>query len=168
MRAENKVHERHVQAARQRTGQNGDFSQLPDSLHLRRADDDPFEYFPYLERIMAGVRKYPYAALGAMIAIAGVIIAAVVTLAVSLFTGMFLMYGQLRETTAKQEQIQSTLMAIQKQQTDDMNAVRAYESNVSRRTEFIVGLMTPANQRSVAEYDRGNPKLDLPNTQRKD
>jgi hypothetical protein len=151
----NSVNARRLSNIQKRHGGNGP---LEDSVA------EPDTPFPYLEDVMAAARKHPYAALGAMIGVAGIVVAAIVTVAVSVFTGMFLMYGTMKETTTNQIQIQQSLIAIQKQQTDDMNAVRAYESNISRRTEFIVGLMTPQQQKSVAEYDAVNPRIELPNT----
>lgn len=124
----------------------------------------PDEPFPYLEDAMVIARKYPYSALGVMIGIATIIVAALVTVAVSVFTGMFLMYGTMRETTANQIQIQQSLVVIQKQQTDDMNAVRAYSSNNARRTEFIVAMLSPEGQRRISEWDKSNPQPELPGT----
>ena len=152
------VNVRRIEQARERAGVTSDLEQLQDTL-LRPQDA---ESFPYLENLMAAARKYPYAALGAMITVAGIVIAAIVTVAVSVFTGMFLMYGTMKETTTNQIQIQNALIAIQKQQTDDGNAIRAYESNRARRTEFIVGLMSPENQKAIAQWDAVNPAPELP------
>src|SRR5262249_21137746 len=122
--------------------------------------------FPYVEDIMSVARKYPYAALGAMISIAGIIIGALVTIAISIFIGMFAMYGEMKATTANQVAIQAALGAIQKQQTDDMNAVRAYASNNARRTEYIVAMLSPEGQRRIAQWDHDNPQPELPGVKR--
>lgn len=153
------VHQRTLRAAR-RTG-TGERQQDSLDWPVDKAEPEQ-DAFPYLEQMSVAARKHPYAALGAMIAVAGIIVAAIVTMAVAVFTGMFMMYGTMRETTANQVQIQQSLMAIQKQQTDDMNAVRAYASNNARRNEFIVGLLSRQSQAAIAEWDRANPRPELP------
>jgi len=113
---------------------------------------------------LSAAKQYPYAAIGVMISIAGIVMAAVTVLAVSVIGGMFLMYGEMKQNTATMKENQATMVQIlNKQQTienrqiDDGNIMRAYEAANGKRIEFMVGLMSPDKQRAMNQYNQANP-----------
>lgn len=163
------VHE-HTIDARRRIGINGKLQAISHSSEAKQ--DQPDSPFPYLETIVAAAKKYPYAAVGVMISIAAVVISAVTVLSVSVIGGMFLMYGEMRQNTATMRENQATMLQIlNKQQTienrqiDAGNIMRAYEAANGKRVEFMVGLMSPGQQRAMNAYNRSNP---MPNATSKE
>jgi hypothetical protein len=141
----------------------GIFSPMQSQLQAETPSGfDPDEPFPYLEDAMVAIRKYPYAALGAMISIAAVVISAVTVLAVSVIGGMFLMYGQMKETTATQALLLTRFEQFDQQHRSDYNALRAYASADLSRTNFLVGLMSAEKQEQANSYDRTHPMPLLP------
>lgn len=132
-------------------------------------DDEILSAFPFLENIRVATRKHPYAVIAAIVTAAVSVIGAIIGAVVFVAVAGFQMYGTQQATLARIDsllnqntELRQELSIIRKQQTDDMNAVRAYASNDARRTEFIVGLMTPTQQRAVSQFDRSNPRLELP------
>lgn len=125
-------------------------------------DLEPDTPFPYLETIVTAAKRYPHAALAAMISIASVVIAAVTVLAVSVIGGMFLMYGEMRQNTALMGDILKKQQVIETRQLDDGKVMRAYESANGKRIEFVVGLMTKEQQQRMNEYDRTHPAPLMP------
>lgn len=113
---------------------------------------------------MVAAKRHPYAMLTAMISVAGLVIVAVTTLAVSIITGMLLMYGQMRENTAEVRSNTALMVTILKKQdsieaaqTAQGNAIRAYEAANGNRLGIIVGLMSPSSQRAYTAYSQANP-----------
>ena len=131
---------------------------LHDLLHIPRPD----EPFPYLEKLVVAVKKYPYTAIGVMISIAAVIISAVTVLAVSIIGGMFLMYGEMKENTALMQEIKANQKAIEERQLDDGKVMRAYEAANGKRIEFVVGMLNKEAQEKVNQYDRAHPSPLMP------
>lgn len=164
MRNEQVVNERRADF-RERQRSNGANIRWPQASQ----DDDILSAFPFLENIRVATRKHPYAVIAAIVTAAVSVISAIVGAIVFVAIAGFQMYGTQQATLTRVDtllnqnsELRQEVAAMRKQQTDDMNAVRAYASNDARRTEFIVGLMTPTQQRAVAQYDRGNPRLELP------
>lgn len=113
---------------------------------------------------MTVAQKYPYAAIGVMISIAALVISAVTVLSVSVIGGMFLMYGEMRQNTATMKENQATMVQIlnkqqiiENRQIDDGKVMRAYEAANGKQNEFMIGLMSRDNQRTMFEYKRANP-----------
>lgn len=151
---------RHAQGAGKRNGSTGELSDL-EREYSQIKPDSPF---PYLETIVTAAKKYPHAALAAMISVAALVISAVTVLAVSIIGGMFLMYGEMRQNTATMRENQATMVQIlNKQQTIENrqieagNIMRAYEAANGKRIEFIVGMMSPNQQRAINAYNKSNP-----------
>lgn len=111
---------------------------------------------------MTLAKRNPYALIGIMIAIAGIVVAAVVTLAVSVVGGMFIMYGTMRENTVLMGSILKKQETIEHRQLDDGKVMRAYESANGKRIEFIVALQSKENQRLINEYDAAHPMPTMP------
>ena len=127
--------------------------------HAPKKPDWPY---PILEKVFMAVKDYPYAALGVMIGIASIVIAAVTVLAVSIIGGMFLMYGEMRQNTALMGDILKKQQTIETRQLDDGKVMRAYEAANGKRIEFMVGLMSPVQRREMNEYDRAHPNNGMP------
>lgn len=106
-------------------------------------------------------KKNPYAMLSVIVGIAAIITAAIVTLSISIIGAVFIMYGTMNRMQEQQAGILKELSAIQAQQKDDGNAMRAYEAANGKRIEFVVGLMSPQQQSRMNEYDRTHP-IPLP------
>lgn len=144
--------------------------QLRTSENQEGETDNPIlTAMPFLETLPVTIKKHPYAVIAAIVTAAVSVIGAIIGAVVFVAVAGFQMYGTQQATLTRIEallnqntELRQEVAAMRKQQTDDMNAVRAYASNDSRRTEFIVGLMTPTQQRSVAQFDRSNPRLELP------
>lgn len=129
--------------------------------------DQPDEPFPYLEKMTVVVKKHPYAAIGAMISIAAIVISAITVISVSIGGGMFLMYGEMNRNTALMQQILTKQEVIETRQLDDGKVMRAYEAANGKRIEFMVGLMTKEQQERMNNYDRIHPSPLMP-LERKD
>lgn len=162
------VNARYIDNARARSRQSDDLESDAGGF-VRYDQDDPILTLPIVEAVTVTAKKHPYAVIAAIVTAAVTVISTIVGAIVFVAVGAFTMYGTQRETLTELKalrqdytEVSTRLSAIQKQQTDDMNAVRAYASNDSRRTEFIVGLMTPTQQRAVNQFDRANPRLELP------
>ena len=112
---------------------------------------------------MVAVKKYPYAALGAMIAIASLVIAAVVTVGVAMFTGVFLMYGTMRDIQAKQQ----TTIEQQVEIKGQISVMKTAVLSTYAKQDFMTALMSKEDQERVNSYDRTHPRYpvqDLPST----
>lgn len=160
------VNARYIDNARARAKQSDDLER--DAGGFER-EGDPILTLPIVETITVTAKKHPYAVIAAIVTAAVTVISTIVGAVVFVAIAGFQMYGTQQATLTRVDalltqntELRQEVTAMRKQQTDDMNAVRAYASNDSRRTEFIVGLMTPTQQRAVAQYDRGNPRLELP------
>lgn len=129
---------------------------------LQESFDRPDEPFPYLEKLVVAIKKYPYAAIGVMISIAAVIVSAITVLAVSIIGGMFLMYGEMKENTALMQEIKNNQKAIEERQLNDGNVMRAYEASNGKRIEFVVGMLSKDAQEKVNQYDRAHPSPLMP------
>lgn len=102
---------------------------------------------------MSAADKHPYVVVGIIVSVVGIVMAALMTIAITVIGGMFSMYGTMREMQAQQA-------VIIKQQADyanDIKVLRTYEASVLSRQNFIAGLMTPEDQKRLAEFDRANP-----------
>lgn len=160
---------RHLNTARTRAGTSGDL-EADNAYQGGPVTEDPIlTAAPFLETLPVTAKKHPYATLITIVGAVATVVSTVVGAVVFVAIGAFTMYGTQRETLSELKalrqdytEVSTRLAAIQKQQTDDMNAVRAYASNDARRTEFIVGLMTPTQQRAVNQFDRSNPRMELP------
>lgn len=141
---------------------------LQDETPNEPTTHDPDEPFPYLEKFMVAVKKYPYTAIGVMIGIASLVIGAVVTVSVAVGGGMFLMYGEMKANTALMTQILNKQTAIEQRQDDDGKVMRAYASVNGKRIEFVIGLLSKESQEKVNQYDRAHPDPLLPDAERKD
>lgn len=108
-------------------------------------------------------RKHPYAMLAAMISIASIVVVAVTTVAVSIFGGMFLMYGTMRDIQANQAVIIDQQVKVEGQ----VSVVKTYSASILGRQDFMIGLMTKEQQERVNAYDRANPRVLLPDEVRK-
>ena len=118
---------------------------------------------------MTAVKKYPHAALAAMISIAAVVISAVTVLAVSIIGGMFLMYGEMRQNTATMRENQATMVQIlQKQQTienrqiDAGNIMRAYEMHNNEKLGVVISLLPPERQAAFYAWSKVHPAPKIP------
>lgn len=137
---------------------NGGTGRLQDFEGERGEPGSTDTPLPYLEDIMGVASKYPYSALAAMIAIAGVIVAAVVTLGVAMFTGMFLMYGQ----QARSETKLDTVLQRQTQMEGQISVIKTiYMSNLARQ-DVMITLMPKSEQEQMNAYDRANPRIPMP------
>lgn len=130
---------------------------------LQETFDGPGSPFPYLEDLMNTAAKYPYSALGAMIAIASVVIAAVVTVSVAMFAGVFLMYGSMREIQANQRVLMDTVVEVKGQ----VSVVKTIAQSGLARQDFMIGMMTKEQQEAMNAYDRTHPRPLLPETSEK-
>src|SRR6185436_12731633 len=73
------------------------------SKHAAGTMPKSYQEFPYLEKIDMVAQKNPYAMLGAMIGIAAIVITAVNTFAIAIFTAAFLLYGTVSEMNVTQK-----------------------------------------------------------------
>lgn len=141
---------------------NGASATLQGFEHSQEDQQSPTSAaFPYLESISVTAKKNPYAMLTIIVSIASVLIIAVTTLSISVIGSVFIMYGTMTKMQQQQSTIIDQLAAVQKQQSEDGNAMRAYEAANGKRIEFVVGLMTPNQQARMDEYDRTHP-IPLP------
>lgn len=135
----------HRTAFNKRKEHSGAKIRLPETLQRRP--------LPFLRDIMSTADKHPYAVVGIIITVVGIVMAALVTIAITVIGGMFSMYGTMREIQAQQTVILKELTTYQ----NDIKVLRTYEASVLSRQNFIAGLMSPEDQRRLAEYDRANP-----------
>lgn len=160
---------RHVQSARRRAGTSGDL-ESKNAYEIEPGTVDPIlAAVPMLETLTVATKNHPYVVIAGIVTAAVSVISAIVGAIVFVAIAGFQMYGTQQATLTRLEtllnqntELRQEVLSMRKQQTDDMNAVRAYASNDARRTEFIVGLMTPTQQRAVSQFDRANPRLELP------
>lgn len=116
------------------------------------------EAFPYLEKMRVMAQKNPYAMLGAMIAVASIVVAAVVTFSVAIFTGAFLLYGKMSGMEVSQRQILEKLS----ENENEVKVLRTYEASVLARQNYIAGLMDSKRKEQLNQYDKANPLPRLP------
>jgi hypothetical protein len=109
--------------------------------------------FPYLEKIQVMAQKNPYAMLGAMIGVAAIVVTAVTTFAIAIFTGAFLLYGKMSGMEVSQRQI---LEAFNKNE-EEVKVLRTYEASVLARQNYIAGLMDAKRKDQLNQYDKANP-----------
>lgn len=153
----------HSRATKASTRHNGDGNSLPVSEHFRqRESDEPDSPFPYLEKVLKVAKDYPYQAIGIMISIAAVVMAAVTVLAVSVIGGMFLMYGQMREVSITQKTLLTQYQETRAEVRDTGNVMRTYENMNGKRTEFLISLMDPVQQARFREWERTHPFPAMP------
>lgn len=135
----------HAQPALTTAGRNGAKIPMPETLHRHR--------LPFVRDIMSTADKHPYAVVGVIVTVVGIVMAALVTIAITVIGGMFSVYGTMREMRAEQTYILKELTTYQ----SEIKVLRTYESSVLSRQNFIAGLMSPDKQKLLAEYDRANP-----------
>lgn len=159
----------HTRSTKASGRHNGDGNTLPSVVQFREPkQDQPDSPFPYLETILTVAQKYPYAAIGVMISIAGIIMSAITVLAISVIGGMFLMFGQMKEISATQKTILTQYQETRADVKETGNVMRAYENVNGKRTEFLISLMDPVQQARYREWERTHPMPLLPAAPKED
>lgn len=150
------VHTHNIEGARRKfrptNGKQG-------NLHGPEAPPDD-NAFPYLEQIIVAAKQHPYTMLALMISVAGIVIAAIVTVSVALFTGVFLMYGTMRDVQAKQE----VIMEQQSETREQVNLVKTVYMTTLARQDVMLSLMSKESQQQMQAFDRANPRQIFPET----
>lgn len=139
---------------------NGGTGQLVD-IEVQHGEPELQEQkqpLPYLEDVMVIAKKYPYSALGIMIAVASVVIAATVTIGVAMFTAFFLMYGDVRAMKADQATMLKEIAEVRGQ----VQVIKTIHSATLARQDVMTTLMSKENQETVNAYDRTRPRIPLP------
>ena len=130
---------------------NGGGISLQEALEVIETQPEP--PYPPLEAILTTARKYPLTAIAIMVSIAALVVGAVVTLAISVIGGMFLMYGTMNQNTAQLATISKQL----EENKTEQKVMRTYTASTLSRQNFMVGLLTRDQQRAISEYDKNNP-----------
>jgi len=137
-----------------KTGHNGHSELLQETFHAEPSSSA----FPYLEEVIVAAKKHPYAMLAAMISIASLVVAAVVTVSVALFTGVFLMYGTMRDIQAKQV----TILEQQAETRGQISVIKTVHMTTLARQDIMVSLMSKESQQQIAVFDKANPRQVFP------
>lgn len=136
----------------------GDGETLPAFAHFgQHQQDQPDSPFPFLEELLRRAKDSPFVVIGVMISIAAIIVGAVMSLTVGFGIFLFTMNGTMHEVKQQQTTSIEQLSEIKKQQTEDGNAMRAYEAANGKRIEFIVALLSKDQQQVINDYDRAHP-----------
>lgn len=144
----------HARVQRAAARINGEEISLQDALDIIETKPDP--PYPRLEALLTTASKYPVAAIGVMVSIAAIVVGMVVTLAIAVIGGMFVMYGTMNQTTAK---LDTVIKALDEAKTEQ-KVMRTYTASTLSRQNFMVGLMTRDQQKAISEYDKGNPVVN--------
>lgn len=107
---------------------------------------------------MNAADRHPYVAVGIIVSVVGIVMAALMTIAITVIGGMFSMYGTMRAMQTQQE----TIIKQQADYANDIKVLRTYEASVLSRQNFIAGLMSPTEQKRLGEFDRANPIINQP------
>lgn len=124
---------------------NGANIRLPETLQRPK--------LPFAQDLASAMDKHPYVVVGLMITVVGIVMAAIVTVALAVIGGMFSVYGTMNAMKAEQ----TILIQQVAEYRNDVKVLRTYEASVLARQNYIAGLMTPDDQRRLNEYDRANP-----------
>lgn len=135
----------HRAAFRKHEESNGARIRLPGTLQRFQ--------LPFARDFMSATEKHPYIVVGLMITVVGIVMAALVTIAVTVIGGMFSVYGTMNAMKAEQ----AILVQQVAEYRNDIKVLRTYEASVLARQNYIAGLMTPDDQRRLNEFDRANP-----------
>lgn len=150
----------HAIAAANRNGSTGELSDMENNADSHAAG--PESPFPFLEVMLRKAKDSPFVVIGIMVSIAAIIVGATMSLAVGFGIFLFNMNGTMHELKQQGATTITELAAIKKQQTEDGNVMRAYEAANGKRTEFMVGLMTPESQKAMNDYDQSHPLPRMP------
>lgn len=100
----------------------------------------------------------------AVIRIPHSILAVLVTITLALIAGGFWLVSSITEMKTNLVTIQQNQRDIKTQQSSNLKLMTAYATNETSRIQFMTGLLTKEQQERVYQFDRANPRPQLPDT----
>lgn len=91
------------------------------------------------------------------------ILAVLVTVALALVGAGFWLVSSITEIKVSQAAIQQNQREARTIYSGNLRLMTAYATNETNRVQFMVGLLTPSQQKIVFEFDKANPRPPLPN-----
>lgn len=98
----------------------------------------------------------------AVVKIPHTILAILVTIALALIGGGFWLVSSVTEMKTNLAVIQASQREAKAENTSNLKLMTAYATNETNRINFLTGMLTVDQQRRLYDFDRANPRPELP------